>query len=53
MDDLLVSVVARRLWPIAVVAVRSTALIVVMSALIYMVLPAALVAARAQGLLGG
>jgi hypothetical protein len=53
MDKALVSDVALGLWPIAVVAVRSTALIVVMLALIYVVLPAALVAARPQGLLGG
>jgi hypothetical protein len=49
----LVSNVARRAWPIAVVAVRSTALIAVMLVLIYVVLPAALVAAGPQGLVGG
>ena len=43
----------RRAWPIAVVALRSTALIAVMLVLIYVVLPAALVAAGPPGLAGG
>jgi hypothetical protein len=48
-----VSDVARRAWPVALIAVRSTALIAVMLVLIYVVLPAALVAAGSQGLIGG
>ena len=50
---MLTSGVTRRVWPIAVVALRSTALIVVMLVLIYVVLPAAIVAAGPQGLVGG
>ena len=45
--------VSRRVWPIGVVVVRSTALIAVTLVLIYVVLPAALVAAGPRGLVGG